>query len=29
MIKNWAPWLDVLLLNGFVLFKSSSQKKKI
>lgn len=29
MIKNWAPWLDVLLVNVFVLFKSSSQKKKI
>lgn len=29
MIKNRAPWLDVLLVNGFVLFKSSSQNKKI
>lgn len=28
MIKNWAPWLDVLLVNVFVLLKSCGQKKK-
>ena len=27
MIKNWAPWLDVLWVNVFVLFKSSSSEK--
>lgn len=27
MIKNWAPWLDVLWVNVFELFKSSSSKR--